>query len=85
QNTNNFTRQINRILKNNRRILSELYENNSRKVSKEKLLTAGFNFDYLTNIFKTKTGKIYYFCYDLGYISNDDNYYSIVERKEYVD
>ncbi len=85
QDTNNFTRQINRILKNNRRILSEFYENNNRKIRKEKLQSSGFNFDYLTNIFKTKNGKIYYFCYDLAYIILDDNWISIVERKEYVD
>ena len=85
QDTNNFSRQINRILKNNRRILHEFYENNNRKISKEKMLATGFNFDYLTNIYKTKTGKTYYFCYDLGYISNDDVFYNIVERKEYVE
>jgi hypothetical protein len=85
QDSNNFSRQINRILKTNRRILFDFYDANTRKTSKEKLLSAGFNFDYMTNIYKTKTGKIYYFCYDLGYISNDDIYFSIVERKEYVD
>ncbi|PLX09939.1 MAG: hypothetical protein C0596_00185 [Marinilabiliales bacterium] len=84
QETNNFTRQINRILRNNRKVLFEFYSNNIRKVSKEKLLSAGFNFDYMTNIYRTKTGKIYYFCYDLAYISSDDDYYNIVERKEYV-
>lgn len=82
----NFTRQINKILKNNRKILFDLYgKNSTRKIQKEKFISSGFNFDYLTNIFKTKTGKIYFFCYDLGYIFHEDNQISIVERKEYVD
>lgn len=85
QDSTNFSRQINRILKNNRRILSELYQKNLRKVHKDKLISSGFNFDYLTNIYKTKTGKVYYFCYDLGYILNEEEHYTIVERKEYVD
>ena len=85
QDTANFTRQINRTLRNNRKILFELYNKNNRKVHKDKLIAKGFNFDYLTNIYKTKMGKIYYFCYDFGYFNHDDDYYTIVERKEYVD
>jgi hypothetical protein len=81
----NFSRQINRILKSNRRILFDLYQKNMRKIHKDKLISAGFNFDYLTNIYKTKTGKTYHFCYDLGYVRNDEEFYTIVERKEYVE
>ncbi len=82
---NNYCRNINRILRNNRRILEELSKGKPYKISREKLLKTGFNFDYLTNIYKTKTGKTYYFCYDYAYIVNDDKTYNIVERKEYVD
>jgi flagellar hook-associated protein FlgK len=85
QDTVNFSRQVNRILKNNRRILFDIYQKNVRKTAKTKLISAGFNFDYLTNIYKTKTGKIYFFCYDMGYINHEEDYYTIVERKEYVD
>ncbi len=81
----NFCRNINRLLRNNRKVLENFANNKKYKTNKEKLITAGFNFDYLTNIYKTKTGKIYYFCYDYGYIENDDNTFTIVERKEYVD
>ncbi|MDR2009094.1 MAG: hypothetical protein LBQ22_01260 [Bacteroidales bacterium] len=85
QDNTNFSRQVNKILKSNRRILFEIYQKNTRKVHKDKLVSAGFNFDYLTNIYKTKTGKIYFFCYDMGYINHEDDYHTIVERKEYVD
>jgi hypothetical protein len=82
---NNYCRSINRILRNNRRVLEDMAEGKRYKIPREKLLSAGFNFDYLTNIYKTKTGKTYYFCYDFAYIENDDNTYNIVERKDYVD
>ncbi len=84
QDTNNFTRQINRILTTNRRILRELFDRNEKKLSKEKLLKAGFNPDYMTNIYTTSTGNIYYFCYDIGYIITDNEKYTIVERGDYV-
>ncbi|MDR2836406.1 MAG: hypothetical protein LBV69_09525 [Bacteroidales bacterium] len=78
----NFNREINKILKNNRKILKDLFAKNSNhKISKEKFLSLGYNFDYLTNFFKTKTGNIYYFCYDFGYIFLDENSISIVENK----
>lgn len=81
----NFSRQINRVLRTNRRVLSDLYQKNIRKVHKDKLISGGFNFDYMTNVYRTKNGKVYYFCYDLGYINSEDDFYTIVERKEYVD
>lgn len=82
---NNFCRNINRILRNNRKILESFAENKKFKTSREKLINAGFNFDYLTNIYKTKKGSVYFFCYDYGYIENENNVFTIVERLEYVD
>ncbi len=44
----------------------------------------GFNFNYYTNIFSTKSGNCYYFCYDQGYLAIDDEYYALVHRMDYV-
>lgn len=81
----NTTRNINRILKNNRRVLFEFFDKGNYKPHKDKLLSASYNFDYLTNIYKTKNGKTYYYCYDFGIIINEDGFCSIVEKKDYVD
>ena len=86
QEENAYSRQINGIIRNNRTVLNDLYKKNAgRRISKDKFIAAGFNFDYLSNFYKTKTGKIYYFCYDFGYIFLEDNFISIVKREEYVD
>lgn len=82
---NNFMTRINRILRSNRRILAEFNPNGKAKVRKEKLLTAGFKFAYFTNIYETKGGRIYKFCYDQGYIEIDENFVALVHRKEYVE
>lgn len=84
QDSTNFVRNINRILKKNRRILEALNTRGKTRVSRQKLIDEGFNFDYHTNVFTTKTGNTYVFCYDQGYIQVDNDYYTLVERQEYV-
>lgn len=49
-----------------------------------KLIELGLNFDYFTNIYKTKAGKTYFFCYDQGYIELEDEYYALVVKQDYV-
>lgn len=81
----NFMRNINNILRKNRRILAELNPNGKSKVSKTKLMDLGFKFSYFTNTYETKTGNTYYFCYDQGYLPLDEEMYALVVRKSYVE
>lgn len=81
----NFMRNINNMLRKNRRILASFNPNGKAKVKKVQLLDQGFKFGYFTNIYETKGGRIYYFCYDQGYIEIAEGMYAIVTRKEYVD
>ncbi|MFK8102679.1 MAG: hypothetical protein AB8G15_09145 [Saprospiraceae bacterium] len=82
---NNFVRNINNILRKNRRILTELNPKGKAKVHREKLLAKGFRMEYFTNIYKTKAGKAYHFCYEQGFLELADGYYALVVRQEYVD
>lgn len=81
----NFMRNINNILRKNRRILAELNPNGKTKVSKDKLLDEGFKFSYFTNIYQTKAGKTYRFCYDQGYLPLENNMFALVVRQSYVE
>ncbi len=80
----NYMRNINNILRKNRRILTELNPYEKSKVHKDKLTDKGFNFNYHTNIYTTKKGHVYYFCYEQGYLQLDNDFYALVLRKEYV-
>lgn len=82
--SNNFVRQINRILKKNRDILSELNPDGTTKITGKKLSRLGFNFDYFTNTYTTKSGKTYFYCYDQGYLPLESDYYALVLKKDYV-
>jgi predicted nucleic acid-binding Zn ribbon protein len=81
--TNNTTlvRKINGILRKNRQILISLNPRGKAKVPGTRLTERGFNFNYFTNVYKTKAGKVYYFCYDQGYLPLDDNYFALVQRE----
>lgn len=76
----NLVRNINNQLRKNYRILEELNPNDKTKASKSKLMTRGFNFEYFTNIYTTKSGNVYYFVYDQGYLALEGNYYALVKR-----
>lgn len=81
----NFMRNINNILRKNRRILAELNPEGKAKIHRDKLLDRGFKFSYFTNIYTTKQGKNYHFCYDQGYMDIDNGYLVLVRRQSYVE
>ena len=78
--TTNYMRNINNKLRKNYRILTELNVDGKTKTSKVKLLSKGFDFDYMTGIRTTKTGNTYYFVYEQGYMPVDNDFYVLVKK-----
>ena len=74
-------KHVNTILRKNRKIMEALLPEETAKVSQQKLIDKGFNFNYHTTITTTKTGKNYVFCYEYGYLPIENNYYLLVKRK----
>jgi len=77
----NLIRNVNNRLRKNYRILELLNPNQKTKVSRNKLIEKGFDFNYITSIYTTKAGKVYYFVYDQGYLPLEDEYYALVKRE----
>jgi hypothetical protein len=82
--TSNTVRNINNILRKNRRILQDHNKQSGKTmVAKDTLLSKGFNFTYFTHMYTTKKGAIYHFCYEQGYLFLEDkNLYLLVENKD---
>lgn len=76
----NYMRNINNKLRKNYRILSELNVEGKSKATKSKLLSKGFDFDFITNVLNTKSGNTYYFIYDQGYMVLDSDFYMLVKK-----
>ena len=80
----NEIRNINNILRKNRRILSDLVPKEKTKAHRDKLLEKGFNFNYFTNTLTTKENRVYYYCYDYGYLELEDGWFALVKKLDWV-
>ena len=82
--TINLVRNINNALGKNRRILESFFNNNEEiaKTSKDRLMEKGFQFKYSTHTYINKKGNVYHFCYDLGYLPLENDWFLLVKRKE---
>jgi hypothetical protein len=78
----NYIRNVNNILRKNRRILMALNTTGKTRVSREKLNEKGFDFTYFTSQYETKEGSLYCFCYEQGYLELENNYFLLVVKKE---
>ncbi len=80
---NDFTvemRQINTLLRKNRKILEEVAGAEGRgKISKIKLSEKGFNFKYITHTHTTLKGTVYKLCYDYGYLPIENDFIMVLK------
>ena len=76
----NYMRNINGVLRKNRKTLETLNPKGKARVSKKHLIDKGFDFKHFTSIYTTRTGTVYYFCYEQGYLPLEDNFYALVKR-----
>ena len=77
----NYMRNVNNKLRKNYRILSELNIEGKSKTNRSKLISKGFDFEFFTSIYNTKTGNTYYFLYDQGYRLLEDDYFMLVKKE----
>ena len=77
----NLMRNVNNKLRKNYRILSELNPEGKSKTNRTKLISKGFDFEYFTSIYTTKTGNVYYFLYDHGYMAIENESYILVKKE----
>ena len=77
----NLIRNINNRLRKNWRILEALNPDQKTKTTRTKLIQQGFDFNFFTSIYTTKTGTVYYFVYDKGYLPLENEFYALVKRE----
>lgn len=79
--TNAEMRQIQNILRKNRRILQDvLGENDKLKTSLKKLTDKGFLPDYLTHLYNTKSGSQYRYSFEYGIMQLEEGMVLIVKK-----
>ncbi|HXC04837.1 MAG TPA: hypothetical protein VNZ86_08805 [Bacteroidia bacterium] len=81
-NETNYVRNINNILRKNRRVLQELLaEEETLRCPFRKLNEMGFDFNYFTGIYRNRKGDTYYFCYEFGYLPLEKDSYCLVRKR----
>ncbi|TRO67215.1 hypothetical protein [Christiangramia sabulilitoris] len=78
--TSNLIRNTNNLLRRNHRILEELNPGSKTSVPRNKLLAKGFNFEFFTSVYNTRSGNQYFFIYDQGYLKLENDFYALVKR-----
>ena len=77
----NLMRNINNKLRKNYRILSEQnFKEGKAKTTRNKLTSAGFDFEYFTNLKVYKNGAEYRFVYDIGYKFLEEDFILLVKN-----
>ena len=71
--SNNFMRNVNNILRKNRRILFEFIELKRTQTNKQELVLKGFNFNYFTHYTELDDGETKYLFYEAGLIYQINN------------
>ena len=77
----NLIRNINNRLRKNYKILSELNISGKTKVTRTKLYDKGFDFNFFTSIYKTKTGNTYFYIYDEGYLPLENELFLLIKKE----
>lgn len=78
-----YVRNVNNILRKNRRILISMNPTGKNKVSYNKLKARGFDFNHFTSTYKTREGSQYFYCYEHGYLPIEQDWYLLVIKKEF--
>ena len=77
----NLIRNTNNRLKKNYKILSALNLSGKTKTTRTRLNNQNFDFNYITSIYTTKTGNVYYYVYDQGYLALENDYFLLIKRE----
>ncbi len=77
----NLIRNTNNRLRKNYKVLLELNTTGKTKVTRTKLFDQGFDFNFFTSIYKTKTGNVYFYVYDQGYLALENDYFLLIKRE----
>jgi predicted nucleic acid-binding Zn ribbon protein len=78
----NLIRNVNNRLRKNYKILSELNSSGKTKVTRTKLYDNGFDFQFFTSIYKTKTGNTYFYVYNEGYLTLESDLFLLIRKEK---
>ena len=83
--TNNYVRNVHGLLRKNRRILADLYDDGRRRIYKDALFALGYNFAFFTHVIETSEGMRYQYCFEYGYREEANDFIELRQNSAYID
>ena len=83
--SNNFVRNVHGLLRKNRRILADLYEDGKVKIHRDALIALGYNFSFFTQIIETAEGNKFHYCFEYGYSESENDFIELSINSHYVE
>jgi len=78
--TKKLIRNTNNRLRKNYKTLLTLNPLGKTKVTRLRLHSNNFDFNFFTSIYRTKAGKTYYYVYDQGYLELENDYFLLIRK-----
>ena len=80
--SSNYARNIINALRKNKRILESFLGNQETvKTTRDRLLFNVFSFNYHTHTLANRKGNVYTFCFEMGYLPLDHDWFLVVKRE----
>ena len=83
--SSNFMRNVHGLLRKNRRILADLYNDGRLKVHKDALFALGYNFSFFTHIIESSGGQKFQYCFEYGYSEIGDDFIELKQNSQYLE
>jgi predicted nucleic acid-binding Zn ribbon protein len=83
--SNNFVRNVHGLLRKNRRILSDFYNDGKTKVHTDALIALGYNFNFFTHIIQSADGRECRYCFEFGYRILENDFLEISFNGQYLE
>jgi len=78
-------RNVHGLLRKNRRILADLYDEGKHKVHKDALFALGYNFSFFTHVIESSNGLKYNYCFEYGYRETGDDFIELKQNTRYIE
>jgi predicted nucleic acid-binding Zn ribbon protein len=82
--SNNFVRNVHGLLRKNRRILADLYDEGKTTVHKDALYAMGYNFSFFTHIIESPGGARFQYCYEYGFRETGADFIELKQNSQYL-
>jgi len=83
--SNNFVRNVHGLLRKNRRILADLFDEGRRSIHKDALFALGYNFSFFTHVIETSDGTKYHYCFEYGYRETGNDFIELKQNSQYIE